>query len=283
MVDLKVSPIPAETIFCAAGLLSPETLGEICDGMRLTPGCFALGAWENSSLKGVLAGRGESGGDFELLEIEYKRALRPETGLLLLRAFERLANAEDAVRLSCRFSVPAEELVAFAQPFAVLDWERPTQLATLFYVETPTKDLHRRTKTHEAAGEVLPLCALPPELCLRYLESHDDSCDFTRLGALVPELSLGYVEGGELLGYIAFVPGPVAVEAVRVRLPEDRAAGGVLISRAAEVYSTLGYDAMILRVEAEYGEKVSRQLFGDQILSTQLLMQTEKTLRRDAE
>lgn len=178
---------------------------------------------------------------------------------------------------------PCRELVAFAQPFAALHWEVPERISTLLYVETPTKDLHRRTRTHETAGEVLPLCSLPPEMCLRYLGSHDESCDYTLLGELVPELSLGYVEGGELLGYIAFAPGADTVEAVRTELPEDRAAAGLLIQRVAEAYSTLGLDAMLLRADREYGEKVSRGLFGDQIRATELLLRTEKKLEEDAQ
>lgn len=283
MVDLKLCPIPAESVSCAAGLLSPQTLDELCEGPRFAPDCFALGVWENSSLKGALAGRGGDGGVFELLEMNYNRALRPETGELLLRGFERRARLHRANALTCTLGVPEEDLRACLQPFAAAGWSAPERVSELLYIETPNRDLHRRTKTRETACEILPLGDVPAALCLRYLDTHGADCDFTGLGELIPELSLACVEDGGLRGYIAFVPGVSAVEAVRVRLPEDGAAGGLLIQRTAEAYCALGFDAMILRVDAAYGEKVSRQLFGSQIAAAELLMHTEKTLREDAQ
>lgn len=282
MIDLEMRLLSARELAGAAGMLDPETLAEILDGADYAPGCFALGLLENTSLKAVLAGRGDASGCFELLQTAYNRALRPELGVQLLEGFETWARLEGGGTLLCRYSAPDGALPELERPFLEAGWEKPVRRTTLLLIETPTRDLHLRAKTFAAPGEVLPLGEVPLDARLRYLARSGAQDDFTTLGPLLDALTLAYVENGELLGYIAFAQGRTLIEALRFRLPEDRAAAGVLLSRAAAAYDALGAPELIVRADRDYGERVARGLFGDQIRTVERLMETKKEFGRCA-
>lgn len=278
MFNLRVQTLEADTLL--AGGLRTTLREELCGGGgAFLPGCFALGVYENSSLLGFAAGRMLTDGACELVELDYRRALRPDEGEALLEFFEQRALLFGAERLFYTYSAEKSELADYARPFAACGWSEPVRRALLLNVETPHHDLLRDTKPHPVRGETMPLLELPEQLGVDYLRRHSKKSDYTCLGELVPALSLAYVEDGRLLGYSAFVQGSSEVEAVRVRLPRDKAAAGYLITQTAQAFNLYGPERAILRIESAAGEKTAQAIFGDRVSATQYLMYTEKIIR----
>lgn len=78
MFNLRVQTFEADALL-AAGRLSPALQKELCgEGGALLPGCVGMGVYENTSLRGIAAGRLLTDGACELLEPDYRRTLRPD-------------------------------------------------------------------------------------------------------------------------------------------------------------------------------------------------------------